>query len=188
MNLAKEVKDLYTEKYKTLVKEIEEDTNKWKYIQCSWATSIAVQLLSLVWFFATPWTAAHQASLSFTISCSLLKFTCIELVMPSSHLILCHPLLPCLQSFPVSGSFTRSQFFASGGQSTEISASAWLHPMNIQDWFPLGLTGWISLQSKGLNSLLQHHSSKASIMVAFSFLYSPSLTSIHDYWKNHIFD
>ena len=102
-----------------------------------------------------------------------------------------HPVAPvssCPQSFLASGSFTRSQFFASGGQSTEISASAWLHPMNIQDWFPLGLTSWIFMQSKRLNSLLQHHSSKASIMVAFSFLYSPSLTSIHDYWKNHIFD
>ena len=129
-----------------------------------------------------------QASLSFTISWSLLKFTCIELVMPSSHHILCHALLPCLQSFPVSGSFTRSQFFTSGGQNIGVSASAWLHPMNIQDWFPLGLTGWISLQSKGLNSLLQHHSSKASVMMAFSFLYSPILTSIHDYWKNHSFD
>ena len=183
------MKDLYTEKYKTLVKEIEEDTNKWKDIQCSWVRSIVVvQLLSLVWFFATPWTAAHQASLSFTISWSLLRFTFIELVMPASHLILCCPLLPWLQSFPASGSFTRNQFFAWGDQSIGVSASASVLPTNIQDWFPLRLTGWISLQSKGLNSLLQHHSSKASIMVAFSFLYSSSLTSIHDYWENHTFD
>ena len=69
MNLTKEVKDLYTEKYRTLVKEIEEDTNKWKDIQCSWVISIVVpQLLSLAWLFATPWTVAYQATLSFTIS------------------------------------------------------------------------------------------------------------------------
>ena len=76
-----------------------------------------------------------------------------------------HPVIPfssCLQSFPASGSFPMSQFFASGGQS--IGASASVLPMNIQDWFPLGLTGWISLQSKGLKSLLQHHSSKTSIL------------------------
>ena len=79
------------------------------------------------------------------------------------------------QSFPV------SQLFISGGQS--IGASASVLPMNIQDWFPLGLTGLISLKSKGLfKSLLQHHSSKVSV------LYSPSRTSIHDYWRNHSFD
>ena len=69
----------------------------------------------------------------------------------------------CLQSFPASGSLQMSQFFASGGQSIGVSASASVLPMNIQDWFPLGWTDWISLQSKGLKSLLQHHSSKASI-------------------------
>ena len=75
----------------------------------------------------------------------------------------------------------------SGGQSTGVSASASVLPMNIQDWFPLGLTAWISLQSKGLsrvfNTAVQSINSSA-----LSFLYSPSLTSIHDYWKNHSFD
>ena len=71
------------------------------------------------------------------------------------------------QSFPESGSFSMSQFFASGGQS--IGVSAWVLPMNIQDWFPLGWTGWISLQSKGLSSLLQRHSSKASILCRSAF-------------------
>ena len=90
----------------------------------------------------------------------------------------------CLQSFPASGSFPMSQFFTSGGQSIGASASASVLPMNAQDWFPLGLTGWISLQSKGLSSLLQHHNSKASFFGA-----QPSaLTSIHDYWKNHSLD
>ena len=83
----------------------------------------------------------------------------------------CHPTISssvvpfyCLQSFPASGSFQMSQFFASGGQRFGVSASASVLPVNIQDWFPLGWTGWISLQSKGLKNLLQHHSSKASIL------------------------
>ena len=79
----------------------------------------------------------------------------------SSYVI---PFSSCLQPFPASGSFLRSQFFASGGQSIGVSASASVPPMNTQDWFPLGLTGWISLQSKGLSRVLQHHSSKASIL------------------------
>ena len=86
--------------------------------------------------------------------------------MPSNHLIPCHPLLLHLQSFPASGSFQMSQFFPSGGQSTGVSASASVLPMNTQDWSPLGWAGWISLQSKGL---LQHHSSKASILQHSAF-------------------
>ena len=108
-----------------------------------------VQLLSCVQLFATPWTVAHQTPLSFTISWNLLKFMSTELVMLSSHLILCRPLSFCLQSLPASESFPMSQLFASGGQS--IGASASVLPMNIQGWFPLGWTGWISLQSKGLS-------------------------------------
>ena len=95
------------------------------------------------------------------------------------------PFSPCLQSFPASGSFQISQFFTSDGQSIGVSASTSVLPMNSQDWSPLGWTGWISLQSKGLlrvfsNTTVQkHHSS------ALSFLYSPTLTSTHDHWKNH---
>ena len=89
----------------------------------------------------------------------------------------CHPTISssvvpfffCLQSFPTSGSFQMSQFFSSGGQSIGVSASASVLPMNIQDWFRLGCTGWISLQSEGLKSLLQHHSSKASILWPSAF-------------------
>ena len=117
--------------------------------------------------FVTPWNAACQASLSITNSQSLLKLTSIESVMPSNHLILCRPLL--LQSFPPSGSFPMSQFFTSGSQSIGVSTSASVLSMNIQDWFPLGWTGWISLQSKTLKSLLQHHSSKASILQFSAF-------------------
>ena len=108
----------------------------------------------------TPWTVAHQASLSITNSWSLLKLMSIELVMPSNQLILFIPYSSCLQSFPASGSFPVSRFFTSDGQS--FGASASVLPMNIQGWFPVGLTGWISLQSKGLsrvfsNTTVQKH-------------------------------
>ena len=94
---------------------------------------------------------------------------------PSSqwcHLTISFTVIPfssCLQSFPASRSFPVSQFFASGGQSIGVSASASVLPMNIQDWFSLGLTGLTSLQSKGLSSFLQHHSSKASILQSSAF-------------------
>ena len=125
----------------------------------------SVQLLSYVQLFATPWTAACQASLSITNSRSLLIFTPIESVMPSNYLILCHPLLLLPTIFPSIRVFPMSQFFTSGGQSIGVSPSASVLPMNIQDWFPLGWTGWISLAVQGtLKSLLQHHSSKLSIL------------------------
>ena len=144
----------------------------------------SVRSLSFVWFFSTPWTAAHQASLSITTS------TACSNACPSSqwcHQIILSSAVPfssCLQSFPVSGSFPVSQSFPSGGRSIGASASASILPMNIQDLFPLGLTGLISLQSK---SLLQQHNSKASTL-ALNFLYSTTLSSIHNYWKNHSFD
>ena len=93
----------------------------------------SVQSLSHILLFATPWPAAHQASLSITNSQSLFKPTSIESVMPSSHLILCRPFSSCPQSFPASGSFQMSKLFASGGQSIGVSASASVLPMNIQD-------------------------------------------------------
>ena len=130
---------------------------------------VLVQSLSWVWLFATLRTAACQASLSFAISQSLLKLMFIDLLMPSKHLILCRPLLPCLQSFPASGSFPMSQIFASHGQSIGASASASVLLINIQGWFPLGWTKPLSfrfdLAVQGtLKSLLQHHNSKASIL------------------------
>ena len=108
----------------------------------------------------------------------------------------CHPTISssvilfssCLQSFPASGFFPMSWLFASSIQSIGASVSASVPPMNIQDWFPLGWTGLISLQSKGLSRVFsnttvqKHHSS------ALNFLYSPTLTSIHDHWKNHSLD
>ena len=111
----------------------------------------SAQLHSCVCLFATPWTTARQASLSITNSWSLLKLMSVKLVMPSNHLIPCHPFSSCLQYFPTSGSFPVSQFFASGGQSIGVSASASILPRNIEDWFPLGSTGFISLQSQELS-------------------------------------
>ena len=185
----------------------------------------SVQSLSHIWLFVTPWTAACQSSLSFTVCWSLLRLLSTESMVPSNHLMFCliysswrswcdssaqfscsvmsdslqpqrlqHARLPCpsptsgacsnscplsrwcqptisssvipfssrLQSFLASESFPLSQFFASGGQSIRVSASASVLPMTIQDWSPLGWTGWISLQSKGLsrvfsNTTVQKH-------------------------------
>ena len=122
---------------------------------------VVVQLLHRVWLFVGPWTARHQASLSFTISQSLLKLMSIESVMPSNHLVLCCPFSSCPQSFPVSGSLPMSRLFASGGQSTGASASAL--PMNIQDWNSLGLIDLLAVQGT-VKSLLQQHSLNASVL------------------------
>ena len=108
----------------------------------------------------------------------------------------CHPAISssvvpfssCPQSLPTSESFPVSQLFSWGGQSTGVSALVSVLPMNIQGWSPLGWTGWISLQSKGLSRVFsnttvqKHHSS------VLSFLHSPTLTSIHNHWKNHSLD
>ena len=110
---------------------------------------VLVQLLSRVRLFATPWTAACQASLSFTVSWSLLKFMSVESVMLSAHLISATLFSFGLQSFPASGPFPVSQLFASGGQS--FGALASVLAVNIQGWLPLGLTTLISLLSKGLS-------------------------------------
>ena len=146
-----------------------------------------VQSLSWVWVFVTPWTAMHQASLSFTISRILFKLMSTESVMPSNHLILSCPLV-LLPSFPPWGSFLMSQFFASGGQSIGASTLASVLPMNIQGWFPLELTGLISLMSKGLLRVFSITTIwKHPFFSAQPFLWS-TLTCIHDYWKNHSFD
>ena len=112
--------------------------------------------VSHVWLFEIPWTAACQASFSITNSWSSLKLMAIESVMPSNQLILCRPLLLLPLIFLASGSFLVSQLLASGGQSTGASASVSVLPMNILDWFPLGLIGWISLQSKGLSRVFSN--------------------------------
>ena len=124
--------------------------------------SVSVQSLSHTWLFVTLLAPARQAALSITNYQRPPKPMSIESVMPSNHLVLCHPLLLLPSIFPRTGSFQMSQFFTAGGQSIGVSASASVLPMNIQDWFPLGWTGWISLQSKGLsrvfsNTTVQKH-------------------------------
>ena len=116
----------------------------------------SVQSLSCVRLFETPWIAARQASLSITNSWSSLRLMSIESVMPSSHLILCHPLLLLPQSLSAPECFPMSQLFAWGGQSFGVSASTLVLPMNTQDWSPLEWTGWISLQSKGLSTVFSN--------------------------------
>ena len=98
------------------------------------------------------------------------------------------PFSSCLQSCPASGSFPMSQFFPSGGQSIAASASTSVLPMNIQDWFPLGLTGLISLESKGAQESSPMPQFKSINSSVLSLLYGPILTSIHNSWKNHNFD
>ena len=129
----------------------------------------SVQSLSHVWLFAIPWNAARQASLFITNCQSPPKPMFIESVMPSNHLILCHPLSSCPQSFPASGSFQMSQLFASGGQYWSFSFN--ISPSNEysglisfrMDWFDL-----FAVQ-RTLKSLVQHHSSKASVLWCSAF-------------------
>ena len=131
----------------------------WSYLQHGFNS---VQSLSRVWLLATPWTSSPAFSVHHQPP---------DLVQTHVHRVhLNHPTISssavpffsCIQSFQASGSFPMSQFFASGGQSIGVSASASVLPMNIQDWFPLGVTGWISLQSKGpsivfSNTIVQKH-------------------------------
>ena len=117
-------------------------------------SSVAQSCLTL----SNPWITTRQASLSITNSQSSLRLTSIESVMPSSHLILCRPLLLLPSIFPSIKVHSISQFFISGDKSiaVSVSISASAFPMNIQDWFPLGLTGWISLQFKGLSRVFSN--------------------------------
>ena len=121
----------------------------------------SVHSLSRVWLFATPWTMARQASLSITNSQSLPKLMSIESVMPSNHLILCHPLLLLPSILPSIRVFSNESALPIRWPKYWSSALASVLPMNTQDWSPSGWTGWISLQSKGLsrvfNTTVQKH-------------------------------
>ena len=149
----------------------------------------SIQLLSNIQLFVTPWIAARQATLSITNSWSSPKLMCIDLVMPSSYLILCRPLLllsPIPSSIRVfsNQSTLHMRWPRYWSLSLSISLSSG-HPGLISfrmDWLDL-----LVVQGT-LRSLLQHHSSKASINSALRFLHSPTLTSIHDHWKNHSLD
>ena len=144
----------------------------------------SVQLLSRVQLFATLWTARLPCPSPTPGACSN---SC-----PSSwwyHPTISSSVVPfssCLQSFPTSGSFPMSQFFTSGGQT--IGALASVFSMNIQVWFPLGLTGLIFLAEEGMLKRLPSSQFESIISSALSLLDGPTLTSICDYWKNHSFD
>ena len=109
-----------------------------------------------------------------------------DVIQPSHPLSSLSP--PALNLTQQQGFFQISQFFASGSQSFGVSASASVLPMNIQDWCPSEWTGWISLQSKGLSRVFSSTTIQNYQFLALSFLYGLTLTSIHDYWKNHSFD
>ena len=157
--------------------------SQWLEHHWTWIV-VAVQSPSRVRVFVIPWSTACQASLYFTISQSLLKLISIMSAMSFNHLILCHPLLLLPSIFPASRSFPVTHFFASGDQSIGASALASVLPVNIQSWFPLG------------SSCSPRDSQKSSPAPQFetinfselSLLYGPTLTSIHNYWKNHSFD
>ena len=149
----------------------------------------SVQSLSCVWLFVTPWVAAHQGSLSITNSWSSPKLMCIDLVMPSSHLILFCPLflLPLIHP--------SMRVFSNESTLRMRRSKYWSFSLNISlsnehtglvsfrmDWLDL-----LAVQGT-LNSLLQHHKFKSTHSLVLSFLHSPTLTSIHDHWKNHSLD
>ena len=133
----------------------------------------SVQSLSHVRLFATSWIAACQASLSITNCRNLPKPMSIESMMPSNHRILWHPLFLLSSIIPSIRVFSNSLLFTSGGQSIGASASASVLPKNLQDWFPLGCTGWISLQSKGLSTVF----SNTTVQKDQFFYAQPSLWS-----------
>ena len=139
--------------------------------------------------FVTPWTVALQASLSFTISRTLLKFMSVESVMPSNHLILCHPLLFLPSIFPNIRVFSNESALPFRWPKY-CSFSFSISPSNEYSELISFRIDWLDLLAVlgTLKSLLQHHSSKASILQCSAFFMVQLLTSIHDHWKNHSFD
>ena len=137
---------------------------------------------------ATPWTSARQASMSITNFWSLLKLISIRLVMPSNHLILCHPLLLLPSIFHQHQGLQMSQFFTSDGQNIAVLASASVLPMNTEDWSPLGWLVGSPCSPRDSQESSPTPQFKSISSLPLSFLYSPTLTFIHDYWKNHSLD
>ena len=151
-----------------------------------WDEILVVQSLSHVGLFATPWTAAHQASLSspYLLELAQAHVHCVHGTIQPPHLL--PP--PSLFAFSLSQSFLMSQLFTSGGQSIGASTSASVLPMNIQGWFPLGQTGLISLWSKGLSRVFSSTTVQKHQFFSTQPSFGPTLKSVHDYWKDHSFD
>ena len=166
-------------------KEAEDIKKRWQ----EYTEFNSVQSLSHVRFFVTPWTAAHQASLSITNSWqSIWAYSNSCPLSQWYHPTISSSVIPfssSLQSFPASGSFPRSQFFAPGGQSIRASVSASVLPINIQSCFPLGL---ISLLSKGLSGFFSSTTVQKHQFLVLSFFDGPTLLSVHGYRKIHSFD
>ena len=159
--------------------------------QHNWMSGNRVQFGSVAQSCPTlcdPMDCSTPGPLSITNSRSLLKVMCIESVMPSNHPILCLPFSSCPQSSPASGAFAVSWLFASGGQSIAASASASVLPMNIQAWFPLGLTGLRSCCTRDSKASSPAPHFKSINSLAVSLLNGPTLTFIHVDLKNHNFD
>ena len=152
------------------------------YHMCSVQVSRSVMFDS-----ATPWTAARQTSLSITNSWSLLKLMSIKLVMPSNHLILCHPLLLLSSIFPSIRVFSNESAFCIRWLKYWSFSISPLNEYSRLISFRIDRFDLLEVQGT-LKSLFQHHSSKASILQHSTFFYGPTLTCIHDYWKNHSFD
>ena len=148
---------------------------------------VVVQSISHVQLFATPWTAACQASLSFTIAQSLLKLMSIESMMLCNHLILCHPLLLLPSVFPNIRVFSSELTLHIRWPKYWSLASASVLSMCIQGSFPVGLTDLVTLLAKGLSRVLQHQFEGINSL-ALSLIYGPTLTSVLDYRKDHSFD
>ena len=147
----------------------------------------SVQSLSRVRLFATPWIAARQASLSIINSQNLLKLMSIELVMPSSHLILCRPLL-LLPPIPPRVRVFSNESTLHMRWPKYWSVSFSIIPSNEHPGLIFIWTGWISLQSKGLSRLCSNTTVQSTNSSVLSLLHSPTLTSIHDHRKNHSLD
>ena len=154
----------------------------------TWLGSSVQFSRSVVSDSATPWTAACQASLSITHSRSLLKLMSIGSVMPSNHLILCHPLLLLPSIFPSIRVFSNELALHIRSPNIGASASASVLPMNIQDWFPLGLTCWSPCSPRDSQESSPTPQFKSFNSLALSFLYNSTLKSICDSCKNHSFD
>ena len=138
----------------------------------------------------TLWDSMHCSIPGLPVHHQLLELAQTHAHWISDAIQLFHPLsspFPSASIFPSIRVFS-NKFFALAGESIGVSASASVLPTNIQDWFPLGLTGWISLQTKGLSRVFSNTTVQKQWSLAVSFLYSPTLTSIHNYWKNHSFE
>ena len=139
----------------------------------------------------TPCDTLHRSTPGLPVHHHLPEFTDSPPSSPWCHPSISSSVVPfssCPQSLPASESYPMSQFFTWGGQSTGASSSASFLPKKSQDWSPSEWTGWIALQSKGLSRVFSNTTVQKHQFFVLSFLQSPTLTSTHDYWKNHSFD